>query len=212
MNHKQKLGYMALGAGILALGIMIGQFVTPDIEAQSNGVFDEITCRQLKVVDRNGKTGIDLFATEEHAQILIRCEAPDTPSILLSADTLSTRALTIYNGVHNDMAISFSVDELSNRVEICDIEGNNRIELRGSRLSSDIYMMDNSGKAAISLAQVPSLDRNSITVWDPATNESFRFNAYRDRNELVVYDKSSGAGIGFYGDSNEAKQTRWSGD
>ena len=37
MNYKQKLGYMALGAGILAIGIIIGQVVTPDIEAQSNG-------------------------------------------------------------------------------------------------------------------------------------------------------------------------------
>ena len=46
VNHKPKLGYMALGAGILALGIIIGQWGTPDIEAQSNGVFDEITSRR----------------------------------------------------------------------------------------------------------------------------------------------------------------------
>ncbi|MDE0043115.1 MAG: hypothetical protein OXT74_13845, partial [Candidatus Poribacteria bacterium] len=55
MNHKQKLGYMAIGAGVLALGIIIGQFVAPDIEAQSNGVFDKITCRELEVVDKTGK-------------------------------------------------------------------------------------------------------------------------------------------------------------
>ena len=55
MNHKQKLGYMALGAGILALGIIIGQFVTPDIEAQSNGVFDKVICRELEVIDKTGK-------------------------------------------------------------------------------------------------------------------------------------------------------------
>ena len=35
MNYKQKLGYMALGAGILAVGIIIGQWGTPDIEAQN---------------------------------------------------------------------------------------------------------------------------------------------------------------------------------
>ena len=45
MNTLQKLGYMALGVGLLAVGIIIGQWGTPDIEAQSNGVFDEITCR-----------------------------------------------------------------------------------------------------------------------------------------------------------------------
>ena len=30
MNHKQKLGYMAIGAGILAIGIIIGQIITPE--------------------------------------------------------------------------------------------------------------------------------------------------------------------------------------
>ena len=58
MNHKQKLGYMALGAGLLALGIFIGQWVTPDIEAQSNGVFDKITCRGIGVIDKDGEMTI----------------------------------------------------------------------------------------------------------------------------------------------------------
>ena len=57
MNYKQKLGYMALGAVILAVGITIGQFVTPNIEAQSNGVFDTITCRELRFVGENGTSG-----------------------------------------------------------------------------------------------------------------------------------------------------------
>ena len=72
MNHKQKLGYMALGAGILAVGIMIGQFVTPDIEAQSNGVFDEITCRKLTVIDKVGKDGIVLDTSGRPGRKLYR--------------------------------------------------------------------------------------------------------------------------------------------
>ena len=60
MNHKQKLGYMLLGAGIMAVGITIGQFITPNIEAQSNGVFDKITCRKIEVVDEKGKRAIVL--------------------------------------------------------------------------------------------------------------------------------------------------------
>ena len=31
MNNKQKLGYTLLGAGIMAVGITIGQFLTPNI-------------------------------------------------------------------------------------------------------------------------------------------------------------------------------------
>ena len=65
MNHKQKLGYTLLGAGILAIGIIIGQIITPDIEAQSNGVFDEITCRSLRIVDKDGKAKVILAAEEE---------------------------------------------------------------------------------------------------------------------------------------------------
>lgn len=60
MNHKQKLGYILLGAGIMAVGVTIGQFLTPSIEAQSNGVFDKITCRELEVVDAKGNKGIVL--------------------------------------------------------------------------------------------------------------------------------------------------------
>ena len=60
MNYKQKLGYIILGAGILAIGIIIGQVITPDIEAQSNGVFDKITYRELEVVDAKSNKAIVL--------------------------------------------------------------------------------------------------------------------------------------------------------
>ena len=64
MNHKQKLGYTVLGAVIMLVGITIGQFVTPNIEAQSDGVFDEIQCRKLTVLDKSGKPAFLLAATE----------------------------------------------------------------------------------------------------------------------------------------------------
>ena len=71
MNHKQKLGYMALGAGILALGIIIGQFVTPDIEAQADGVFDKIQCRELVVVDKEGTATVRIFSDEDRGFISV---------------------------------------------------------------------------------------------------------------------------------------------
>ena len=84
MNNRQKLGYMALGAGILALGITIGQWTTPDIEAQNNGVFDEITYRRLKVVDKSGKDAIILNAPED-ANAIITYDKAGEPAILLAA-------------------------------------------------------------------------------------------------------------------------------
>ena len=64
MNYKQKLGYTILGAGMMAMGIIIGQLVISDIEAQNNGVFNEITCRKLVVVDKNGNEVIILESRE----------------------------------------------------------------------------------------------------------------------------------------------------
>ena len=60
MNNNRKLGYMALGAGIMAVGIIIGQIVTPDIKAQAESVFDKIYCRQIVVEDAEGKPQIIL--------------------------------------------------------------------------------------------------------------------------------------------------------
>ena len=60
MNHKQKFLYTLLGAGIMAVGIIIGQLVTPDIKAQSNAVFDEIVCRKLTVVNEGGEQMVAL--------------------------------------------------------------------------------------------------------------------------------------------------------
>ena len=65
MQNKQKLGYMALGAGLLALGIIIGQVITPDIEEQNNVVFDKITCREIEVVDSLGEISILLGSGEK---------------------------------------------------------------------------------------------------------------------------------------------------
>ena len=84
MNHKQKLGYMALGAGILAIGIIIGQFVTPDIEAQSNGVFDKITCREIEVIDKGGETAIRLHTTKHGGDI--RLDSKDGRIATMSID------------------------------------------------------------------------------------------------------------------------------
>lgn len=86
MNHKQKLGYILLGAGIMAIGITIGQFVISDSEAESNGymalgavvllgavgitnppsnrVVDKITCRRLEVVDEKGNQSVVLESRE----------------------------------------------------------------------------------------------------------------------------------------------------
>ena len=170
MNYKQKLGYMALGAGILALGITIGQLITPNIEAQQNGVFNEITCRQLTVVDQNGKTAIGLNSNELGNGIGIYDQ----------------------NGIK---AIGLNSDWLGNAISIS--VQNEKMEIGKMGI----------GKTAIWLSSKES--GSFISISDPNGKKSFDFNAYTVRNELSVHNKSDGAGIGFYADSNEARQTTW---
>ena len=71
MNHKQKLGYALLGAAVMAIGIIIGQLSTLNIEAQGNNVFDEIVCKKITVVDSYGKTGIVLESITERGNMII---------------------------------------------------------------------------------------------------------------------------------------------
>ena len=192
MNHKQKLGYMALGAGILAVGIMIGQFVTPDIEAQSAGVFDEITCRLLTVVDEKGKRRI---ALTRHGSLYMYDEREEAGLIIETSQYWS-------------------------KFRMRSPKSNGYIYLRASDHTTGIDMGGDAG--AILLRSTAQLDpfgvfglkegivgSNSIHIIDKHGKRAFQFNAHPNRNELVVHDKSSGAGIGFYGKANEAGQRRW---
>ena len=131
MNHKQKLAYMALGAGIMAVGITIGQFITPNIEAQSNGVFDEITCRRLKVVDKLGRDAISLNAGEKSNGMTI-FDKTQAPAILLVGgfvrDEAKDNLIQIYGRAENN-GILLIADETSSLVKLFDSAGNSAIFL-----------------------------------------------------------------------------------
>ena len=111
MNHKQKLGYMAIGAGILALGIIIGQWVTPDIEAQNNGVFDTIECKRLVILDGQGKDAIMLSATEKQGNGMIIYQDEGKQGLVLRS-TKETSNVTAYNSQGKAVVVLAAGDEL----------------------------------------------------------------------------------------------------
>ena len=94
MNHKQKLGYTLLGAGIMAIGIIIGQVITPDIEPQSNGVFDKITCREIEVIDNLGEISI-LLGSGEKDNFLALFDKVGEPAILLASGQVERHGIVI---------------------------------------------------------------------------------------------------------------------
>ena len=202
MNHKQKLGYMALGAGILALGIMIGQFVTPASEAQSNGVFDEITCRSLSVIDDKGQTAIQLDTSIFNSVTVF--DKVGNECILL-ADTSFGSTVTVYGRAGSKgIALGSSMVD-GNGVAIFDKAGKMAIRLQADDEGNDLQVL-NKGDLGIGLGS--HAEGNGVTVFDKAGNRAILLDGTKEFNTVTVYDKVGKEAIGFYGLPGGAMQTK----
>lgn len=193
MNSKQKLGYTLLGAGVMAVGIIIGQIITPDIKAQSNGVFDEIACRELSVVTESGKVGIRLgssdsggnvisinnkfgrsamlFFVEDYGNRIIIYDNEETESLRFSART-GHNALAVRGKLgRGDTGIRLTTSEVMNRVEVYDTAGKNAVVLQGAEDTNGVYVLDKSDRRAISLTHTPPpFESNRIKIRDKEGN------------------------------------------
>ena len=144
MDNRQKLGYMALGAAVLAVGIVIGQFMTPDIEAQNNGVFDHIVCRRLGVVNDNGDTMILLSADKNH------------------------NAVYVYDAQsEGNKAVVLTSNPAGNGVYVFDKQDDPAANLASYQAGNVVYVYDELGNKAVSLTSKPAgngvLVRNNLT-------------------------------------------------
>ena len=177
MNHKQKLGYMALGAGIMALGIIIGQVITPNIEAQSDGVFDTIMCRQLfvsrqlfvKNISDDDMSGVYLNPTG------VRITRGDDTAIDLQSTEDNqgnpTNNVVIYNPKTGKRSIS--IGPTSSRDK----------EIAG------MFIWDWRDANSISVAMLSTDETNGVTVVNPQTGKNaVDMKSDEFRNYLTVYD------------------------
>ena len=169
MNQKQKLGYMVLGAWIMAVGITIGQFITPNIEAQSNGVFNEITCRRLKVVDELGKDAILLDSNENVNRIIVFNKAGEA-SIAIRAFENGNSLLVKRNGGASAVTLMGAKDTLG--VFITDDSITPQIQMKVTEDANMILVGGKAGEEGIGLLSDEKLgssimitDRVGNTVW-----------------------------------------------
>ena len=165
MNHKMKLGYMALGAGILAIGIIIGQVVTPDIEAQNNGVFDKITCRSLKVVDKHGNSGIMLGSDDKINEVIVFDLSSGQKAIWLSSEPDKSNIVGVYNSSGTRAISLVSTDRMSNQISLFDIYG----------------------QKAIGLSSFDEI--NSVQVFNPLAQKAIMLGSKVQGSTVQVYDK-----------------------
>ena len=187
---------MGLGAVIMFIGLAVGAIVSPPLGAQRNGVFDEITCRRLTVVDENGKTTLN-----------VKSEGKENSITFYSPNGKPAIGLVSYKG------LGFDNREINNNlIFVYDPNGKPAIRLGsnnqfGNAIAIFEQKQEGFGGTGIRLG-VRELE-SDIAVYDQNRKMSFNFVARTDRNELAVYNKSDGAGIGFYADYNEAEQIKW---
>lgn len=201
MNHKQKLGYILLGAGIMAFGITIGQVITPNIEAQNNGVFDYITCRGLTVVNKDGKEAIYLSSHVGSNRIILYNPdgkgVKETIALTTSGNRrgLSRRdtGISVYD-TEGNLAIALSTWKSSISGEpISEVSVHGKDESgvglysRYDDSSSQVYVHDRHKKAGAFLTADET--GGHVTLFDKHENPAIVLNAGEQNNEIVVCEK-----------------------
>lgn len=193
MNYKQKLGYTALGAVIMLVGLGLGAIVAPPLIAQNNGVFDTIECSTLAVLDEHGNPGIIIAANEDGNGILLYDQAERKAAILYArgesrrlsiSNSAGTTAVSLgcgkdgsnltLNNDEDEMAISLDVVHGVGRfVAIYNEEEQGAITLTShdNFAGNRVTVRDKTGKEAIDL--MSSILGNRIAVHDEAGNKSW---------------------------------------
>ena len=182
---------MALGAGILAIGIIIGQVVTPNIEAQSSGVFGEVVCTGLTVVNHAGEPMIELISAEDTNMIRLVDKA-GTPGIGISVND-DGNSMMIMNKRNRGIGI-WLVSEIEKDNQILlfepDKESNNK----------QIALRSHDGHSLITLGRTGRADDTGITL----------FSSKKVMNTLKVHDAGVGAAIYIVNETGNIEWGGWS--
>ena len=209
MNHKKKLGYIGLGAVIMLIGLGVEATLTPQLVAQHNGVFNKITCEEFEVVDKTGKRIAFLGRAKTKA--------------LSSSRVIEGNVFQIFDK-DGEKAITLAADDLMREVLLHNNAGDTTVRLFAGVIGfSAIQVFNTDGDKGFEVSLFDDL--HSITLYDPSEQttveveghkfvqqkEAFNVSVSNTRNALQVWGKPPHQmGIGFYADSNEARQTTWS--
>ena len=177
MNHKQKLGYMVLGAVIMLVGLGLGAIVSPPLIAQKYNLFDEIRCSKITVADKY-----------------------DKPAIVLSSDEATGNGIVLFNQAGKQAAILHASED-GNSLGIYNPAGKHAVSLGSSETGSDIALLNEEEQMAISLLVDKELGR-LVAVLNEEGVEAIRLGSLNKigSNNIALFDKAGEKAIGF--DSN----------
>ena len=165
MNYKQKLGYTALGAVIMLVGLGLGAIVSPPLIAQKDGALDEIQCSRLTVVDKTGQSVVAMGTDEE-----------------------GRNTITLFNEVGKE-AVHLFADKQQTSVKISRPSGTEAIHLFGAERLGAILLDDDAGKIAVSLSVADKVTRG-VLLFDEEGESAVTLTSNILGNNVTVYDSA----------------------
>ena len=172
MNSKQKVGYTLLGAVIMLVGIGVGAIVSPPLIAQHNGVFDEIQCSTLRVIDKSGKDVVHIAASEDGNAVTVVDRSGNRAVQLVASE--NGNAVTVFNRSGN-RAIQVGAKET----------------MKGNEYSVDVF--DKAGNTAINLGttEVGEVSVNGVIIHGRTGQEQIVLGTAIDHaSAIVIVDRA----------------------
>ena len=220
MKRRICVRSMFLGAAIMLIGLAVGTIVSPPLGAQRNGVFDEIQCTKLTVVDNMGKpavrlgsyenwgNGVIVYNKQGKGAVRLRSNAlgngvvvynkQEEPSVVLASDEESN-VIAIVDFVRTSQnmgksAVVLGSDEESNEVVVYNRQGKEAVKLRSSELGNAVSLSNKQEEPSVVLVCSEDLG-NKVIV------------ANKQRNSTVVELGSTeyGGQVDFYNNQGERR-------
>ena len=166
MKRKVCVRSMVLGAVIMLVGLAVGAIVSPPLIAQRNGVFGDIECTGLTVVNKSGKLAVALD-TDDANRVLVY-DNREKLAIALASDERGNRVDAFDK--QGELAVILNADGESNRVGVHSSNGKGGVMMDADEQSRGIVILDNQEKMAVLLHNDEERLGNGIAVFDKNGN------------------------------------------
>ena len=168
MNHKQKIGYTILGAGIMLIGILIDNLTSPPVTAQNDG---EITCQRLTFVDEKG-TPLYWIETSDNNGLSIFAESlnwvtgkPESREILKIESHHFDNRWTFRNPNGMEAVSLYSSRTFGGLVRTLDKEGKKAVSISVSERGGYINVFNDQDKCIAEMS-VDQYGNGVVNTWD----------------------------------------------
>ena len=172
----------------MLVGLGLGAIVSPPLIAQSDGVFGEIRCSSLTVVDKRGEPAVIIESNEDGNGMILYDQAGKDAAILHTKDDGTT--LSIYRPA-GTRAASLVSNEDGGGLGLFDNEGEIAINTQVvDKVGRFVQVYNAEGKAALLLGAFEKYDSNLITLRDQAGALAVVLDSTILGNNVSVYDTS----------------------